>query len=589
MVTINIPPPPRTIPALDVDPGTIRETGRKLIAASAELDDAGSFVAGDARAVDWHGDSATTYRDELRPIGRQADAMSLALRSVGHRVDAHAEEMERLETARDDLATRRGELVAGVDDLERRASVVGPMTDEMIQDLLLDCSVVKRQVDAFDEDVATWAQDVRTEEDEMVRAFERVHDLEAVDRIYGGQPDPADGALDRKPPAGASPEEVNAWWDSLTQEERDAIIAASPGSIGNLDGIPASARDAANTTALLRDLADLGHTEEAGVLTDAERTRYENAQAAWDAREEIEGRYDPVTGEPITSQIYIYDPDAFDGDGRIAISAGDVDTADNVAVVTPGFGTDAGSAPYQADRAATLYESARHLAPGESNATMFWIGYDAPDNIPIKDGFGADAAGVLTEGAAEAGGARLADTIDGLRAGRDGDPAHLTAIGHSYGSTTTGLAAQQHGLDVDDIVFVGSPGVGGDTDHASDTGIDPEHVWAGANSRDPITYLGNHGAFHGEVFGGAGLGDDPAEDDFGANRFQAEDVTRPGYPDFGQHSLYFEHDTEALHNISQIVNGNYDDVQQAEHNYDPWYAGVQDPELDREPEHAETR
>ncbi len=585
----TLPAQPRVVPALTVEPGSIRETGRRLVAASAELDDAGSFVAGDARAVDWHGDGATTYRDELRPIGRQADAMSLALRSVGQRVDAHAEEMQRLDTERDDLVTRRGELVAAITDLERRATVVGPVTEAMVDDLEADCRRVQGQVEAFDGDLGRWEQDVATEEGEMVRAFERVLDLDAVDRIYGGQPDPADDALDRKPPAGASPEEVNQWWDSLSHAERQAIIAAAPGSIGNLDGIPAGARDAANTTALLRDLADLGHTDDAGVLTDTEQNRLDNAQAAQDAREEIEGRYDPVTGEPITTQIYIYDPDAFDGDGRIAISAGDVDTADNVAVVTPGFGTDAGSAPYQADRAATLYESTRHLAPGETNATMFWIGYDAPDNIPFKDGFGADAAGVLTEGAAEEGGARLADTIDGLRASRDGDPAHVTAIGHSYGSTTTGLGAQQHGLPVDDLVFVGSPGVGGDTNDAGDTGVDPEHVWAGANSRDPVTYLGNHGSFHGETFGGAGLGDDPAEDDFGANRFQAEDVSRPGYPDFGQHSLYFEHDTEALHNISQIVNGNYDDVQQAEHNYDPWYAGVQDPELDRDPEPAETR
>ena len=588
-MAVTLPAQPRLVPTFDVDPGGIRESGRKLTAASAELDDAGSFVAGEARAVDWHGDSATTYRDELRPIGRQADAMSLALRSVGQRVGGHAEEMQRLDTDRDDLVTRRAELVAAIDDLRRRANFVGPITESAADDLAADCTRVQGQVEAFDGDVTRWEQDVRTEEEEMVRAFERVLDLDAVDRIYGGQPDPADGALDRKPPAGASPEDVNAWWDSLTQRERDAIIAAAPGAIGNLDGIPASARDAANTTALLRDLADLEHTDDAGVLTDTEQNRLDNARAAQDARDEIEGRYDPVTGEPITTQIYIYDPDAFDGDGRIAISAGDVDTADNVAVVTPGFGTDAGSAPYQADRAATLYESSRHLDPSESNATMFWIGYDAPDNIPIKDGFGADAAGVLTEGAAEEGGARLADTIDGLRASRDGDPAHVTAIGHSYGSTTTGLGAQQHGLDVDDIVFVGSPGVGGDTNNAGDTGLDPEHVWAGANSRDPITYLGNHGAFHGETFGGAGLGDDPAEDDFGANRFQAEDVSRPGYPDFGQHSLYFEHDTEALHNISQIVNGNYDEVEQAEHNYDPWYAGVQDPELDRDPEPAETR
>ena len=115
-------------------------------------------------------------------------------------------------------------------------------------------------------------------------------------------------------------------------------------------------------------------------------------------------------------------------------------------------------------------------------------------------------------------------------------------------------------------------------------------MWAGANSRDPITYLGNHGwvARRDRSFG-AGLGDDPAEDDFGANRFQAEDVSRPGASRrFDQHSLYFDHDTESLHNIASIVNGDYDEVMHAEHNYDPWYAGVQDPELDRDPTTTDT-
>ena len=40
------------------------------------------------------------------------------------------------------------------------------------------------------------------------------------------------------------------------------------------------------------------------------------------------------------SQLYLYDPTAFDGDGAVAVCAGDLATADNVAVVVPGFGTD---------------------------------------------------------------------------------------------------------------------------------------------------------------------------------------------------------------------------------------------------------
>jgi hypothetical protein len=576
----TLPSRPRVVPSLAAEPDTVRDCGTQLLAGSAQVDDLGTFAGGRARVTDWAGPASDAYHAEIVPTGARADAMSLALRAVAQRVDQHADELTDLLAARRDLGERRRELDRLVDDLEREAA--RPLTPPELQLLEDDCRRVRGLVEVFDGDVAAWVEAVAAEERAMNEAFTRVLDLDAVDRVYGGQDDPADAALERKPGADASPEEVNAWWDSLTEEEQQAIVAAAPGAIGNLDGVPASARDAANTVALERDLADWRHAEEQGVITDDERQWLANAEAAHDAVREIGSRVDPVTGEPIETRLYLYDPAAFDGDGAVGVSAGDIDTADNVAIVTPGFGTDGQSAPYQADRAATIYESTRFLDPDATNATLFWIGYDAPDNLPWT-GEGWDGLGVVGEHAAEAGGGRLADTVDGLRASRDGDPAHLTAIGHSYGSTTTGIAAEQHGLPVDDLVFVGSPGVGGDTDSAADTGVDPDHVWAATNSRDPITYLADHGWFNGGALGGAGLGDDPAEDGFGGNRVQAEDVSRPSYPWFDQHSLYFEHDTEALHNISQIVNGDYDAVTHAEHNTDPWWGGVQDPELDRTP------
>lgn len=585
MTTVVIPAGPAMIPALAVETGSIADCAAQLLAASAQVDDLGTFVAGSARIADWTGEGAAAYHSAITPTGRRADAMSLALRAVARRVDAHASEMTALETRRGDLADRRVELTQTIALLREQAATTTPAQLPALQ---ADCERVRLQVAALDADVTTWSSDVVTEETEMADAFRRVSTLEQVERTYGDAVDPADAALDSRPPAGSSPAEVDEWWSGLSTAQQLAIIAASPGSIGNLDGIPAEARDAANTVALDRDLAEWGLLEEQGELTDDERRWLDNARAAEQAVDSIEQRVDPATGEPIVGQLYIYDPAAFEGDGAVAVSAGDLDTADNVAVVVPGFGTDGQSALYHADRAATIYESSRFLDPSQSNATMFWIGYDAPDNLPWT-GDGWDAAGVATEGAATAGGERLADTIDGLRAGRDGEPAHLTTIGHSYGSTTTGHGAHDYGLATDDLVFVGSPGVGGDTDHAVDTGVDPDHVWAGANSRDPVTYLANHGWVNGETLLGAGLGDDPAEDDFGGTRFQAESTTRGDLPGFDQHSLYFDHGTESLHNISQIINGSYDDVLVAEHNYDPWWGGVQDPELDRDPTVQATR
>ena len=89
---------------------------------------------------------------------------------------------------------------------------------------------------------------------------------------------------------------------------------------------------------------------------------------------------------------------------------------------------------------------------------------------------------------------------------------------------------------------------------------------------------------------GLGLGTDPSSEDFEATRFAAEDVDRSWIRNVGDaHGSYLDNDSESLYNIGNIVNGDYDAVLTAEHNYDPWYAGVQDPELDRDPTTQTTR
>ena len=113
---------------------------------------------------------------------------------------------------------------------------------------------------------------------------------------------------------------------------------------------------------------------------------------------------------------------------------------------------------------------------------------------------------------------------------------------------------------------------------------------------------------------GIGLGNDPSEDDFGANRFRAEDPSRLPVTNYGglvgdvqhtvdplhlsdaamkalsmgQHSNYFDPNTESLDNIGRIVAGDYSDVQEAKHVHDPWYGGPTDPENTRSPESPRT-
>lgn len=64
---------------------------------------------------------------------------------------------------------------------------------------------------------------------------------------------------------------------------------------------------------------------------------------------------------------------------------------------------------------------------------------------------------------AQAGSDRLAGFLNGMQASREhgaGD-AHMTLVGHSYGSTTSGMAATKvHDGVIDDLVLCGSPGRG---------------------------------------------------------------------------------------------------------------------------------
>jgi pimeloyl-ACP methyl ester carboxylesterase len=162
----------------------------------------------------------------------------------------------------------------------------------------------------------------------------------------------------------------------------------------------------------------------------------------------------------------------------------------------------------------------------------------------------------------------------------------MTAIGHSYGSTTTSYAATDHGLAVDDIALIGSPGTG-PADHASDFSVGADHVYDGRNSRDFVAFLGDEGWVRKDQFFDTGLGMDPSSEDFGAHRFEAESPQRGWGPNFGDHSRYYDRNSESLYNLGRIVDGHGDDTNSASQSYDPWWGDPVDPEWDRDPTSGE--
>lgn len=586
-VTILLPPTPGPVPEFQANGEDVIDAGNKLRTNSSILDDHATFAGGKAKDSGLlDGEAARAYTDSIKPLRQRADAMSLALRDASSHIIAHGEDLLDLEKRHARLQTEREQLVRDIGALKARGNPM-PTSRAELDDLADDCERCTSGVNAYEDDLQRWVSDLESSEQDVIAALRKAMDERQVEKNYDGKPDPADTAKESMP-SGKDPQAIKEWWDSLTEEQREAMTVAYPEIVGNTDGIPAADRSAANTIALDRDLAEIGGIPE-DQRTENEQTRYDNAKAADDARREIEKSKDPVTGEAYVPQIYAYDPMAFGGDGAVAMAVGDLDTADNVSVNVPGLTTEMSSAHGNAQSAINLQQAAS-FEGGTSTATMFWIGYDAPS--------GSDSGGVAGEGMAKAGGERLADTLDGLNAMRS-DDFHLTAIGHSYGSTTVAHAMTDHHPDADDVVLLGSPGAGEDADSAADLGVGKDHVFVGTNSQDLVGRLGQTGwvspsavgagVLTGPIggiiaqFGGAGLGDNPAEDDFGAVRFQAESTTRGSLPNIDDHVKYYDHDSESLSNMAHIVNGQYDQVSRAGHVYDPWYRTPVDPETDRSP------
>ena len=154
------------------------------------------------------------------------------------------------------------------------------------------------------------------------------------------------------------------------------------------------------------------------------------------------------------------------------------------------------------------------------------------------------------------------------------DP-HLTVVGNSYGSTTSAIAADEYGLEADDLVLSGSPGAGR-SDDAGDLTTGHDHTWVASASTDFVSYLGETGGWDpadviaDQLPGVEQMGNDPSEDAYGANRMWAEYPDRnsdgplnfPG--DIDGHSHYYDDGSESLYNVAAVVAGEYDLVQLAD-------------------------
>lgn len=387
------------------------------------------------------------------------------------------------------------------------------------------------------------------------------------------------------PPPSTKPEDVKRWWDSLSQQQKDQLLAQHPPELGNLNGIDTISRDTVNQAVMNDDIARVEnaaaqhhvsvdqvtqHPEQYGLAPSA-ITRYSNAvKTKAGLSTDSDGGKNPVF-------LQTYDPEAFEGRGREAIAIGNPDTADNTTVLVPGTGSSVRDGYLTHRDGLNVYNETQRADPNKSNSVLVWMGYHAPDSA-IDPQIGQTTL-------ARNGGGLLAGDVNALAVTHGGAPSHVTVMGHSYGSTTVADAAAGSGMHANDIVLVGCPGT--DLAHSAGDFHLPEggHVYVGAASTDPITHLGG---IQGHLPGTGvtiGLGSDPAVEGFGSTRFKAEapGLTSP----LKDHSSYFTPGNESLFSIGDIASGHGDalahDSMTAQHRGTYWLPDEFDPESLRRP------
>ncbi|MEV0196980.1 alpha/beta hydrolase [Nonomuraea sp. NPDC050691] len=355
-------------------------------------------------------------------------------------------------------------------------------------------------------------------------------DEEAVTRLLSVQEGATDAGLAAR---------VAAWWATLSAAARERLVTLP--RFGLLNGLPASVRDRANRhwlaeqrTRLERDLetatTDLGRLADPGLLGGWERIA-----ARLRRLDLIEAELHPAPGHPAPLLL------AFDvtGQGRLVVSWGDPDRADITVTSVSGLTSGLDAAHGDLERSRALWQQASYYSGIQSIASITWLGYDAPQLDP---GLMDPAKSVAFASAAAEGGKALASFNDGLHAAHNpSSTARTVVIGHSYGSLTTGRAAVlRPGRFADDVILIGSPGVG--VDHARQLGVRAEHVWVGEAGNDPVAALGRFGS-------------DPGDASFGGRHMP---VGRDVFT--SAHSSYWQPYSVSLQNMGRIINGQYDKI-----------------------------
>jgi hypothetical protein len=485
------------------DASAIREVASALAKRGASADDVRAGLTRLPLIASWQGSGGDAARASL-------DKLSAYLA-------AHGEEMARVSSATresaDEIEGLKSKLHRIYDDARTEGFTIDPTTGSVtptdqskIGDPIYALQQADLQVRITELIAAADAADAG-----LARAI-----ATAGEHSTAANPHDLGDVLSR--PVPDDPKQFTDFWEHLTPEQRDALYQRNH-LIANHDGMPAVDRDYYNRQSLASELSqaqaaqtradalraqhpdwadgrNVPHPNEPGAIFD-DRLKYEawqreygDAQNAAKYLPDLQAVDKAVRDKP-DRKLMLLDTET-GRQARAAVAVGDPDTADHVSVTAPGLNTTVhGAIEGMANEAYNVRNEAIHQLDlanrgDETVAAIAWIGYDPPQ-VPGPDDLGASLAGgweVSHDDVAKAGAQDLARFYDGINATHQG-PLDLTAIGHSYGSLTTGLALQvpgDHG--VDNALFYGSPGI--EATNPGQLGLQNGHVFTMETPDDPI-------------------------------------------------------------------------------------------------------
>ena len=583
LVAAGVDPYATAEAVLSAEPGAVAALGEAFICAAAALQSSGglSALAGELAddSASFDGVAPTELMAEVLAVQQTLAAGPEVLHAIGAPLDTLAGE----------IAKAQQQVSAALIELEENAVPI-------LQSYALSAEALT--VGA----VAWWNQHIAAGVAIVQAAYGAVsevvdaHDARLVEVLLGLQavgyllPPDADAGLSAPPAAGGSwaggtgigpyhrgtTEKATAmWWATLTAAEQAVMVQMYPKLLTLMHGLPSQTYHLANLREVVDDragmdleLAELAQIvwddpqltdgikqsmsitgpadiaelstdqlDEFGVMLPSAFVTLTKMMTVRVQKETIDGVQKSITAGDDSKKRYLleYDLEKFDGDGAAVIGIGEVDTADNVAVVVQGATHDLGSIVAQtADAEAVLTEM--DALSDQENAVVVYEGYDNPA-----------VSEALFDGQASQGGLFLADDLAGFEAAHEqaaGTPAHVTVIGHSYG-TVVAAYAMQYGANpyADDFVLYGSPGLG--VGHVLELGKDPEHVYIGVDSSDILVQLDGFT----EAVSWNHLGPDPADPRFGATVLGTDGVDG--------HGDYFGYDAgqpnQALQNAAAVA------------------------------------